>query len=261
MDFIIFDLEWNPVFHKGKFIRHEITEIGAVEVSEVDGMLVIGRKFHAFVRTRKPVSTRIKQLTNLQIPDTWLAAQFPNVLKNFEKWLGNKSYIFCAWGNDDRNVLLKNLEFHSLSPNRFKFFFNLQSAYSSLVNKKNGNQVGLKRALESMSLAFKGAPHSSIDDAFNTARIFMNCYRNLAVQPESFVNHSFLDIQYRRQIYHVKHLRESAGISYQELSLHSKLSEQELQQIEAFQRLKSKKEIVRLIKLLYLLRGETVGKK
>lgn len=33
MKFIVFDLEWNPVFRKGKLLGQEITEIGAVEVS------------------------------------------------------------------------------------------------------------------------------------------------------------------------------------------------------------------------------------
>lgn len=41
MKFIVFDLEWNPVFRKGKLTGQEITEIGAVEVSGVYNKLPI----------------------------------------------------------------------------------------------------------------------------------------------------------------------------------------------------------------------------
>ena len=50
MKFIVFDLEWNPVFRNGKLIGQDITEIGAVEVSEVDGLVLIGRRFHSYRR-------------------------------------------------------------------------------------------------------------------------------------------------------------------------------------------------------------------
>lgn len=130
MNFIVFDLEWSPTFRHGKFIGQEITEIGAVEVSEIDGLLIIGRSFHSYVRTLKPVTKKIKKLTNLQEPDTWLAPRFPIVMKRFEKWIGNKSYIYCSWGGEDRVVLLKNLLFHQISTDVFQQYMNLQDAFS-----------------------------------------------------------------------------------------------------------------------------------
>ncbi|MBO2536206.1 hypothetical protein [Rummeliibacillus suwonensis] len=72
MEFIIFDLEWNSVFQNGKLYNQDITEIGAVEVSEVDQRLILGRKFHSYVRPQKTISPQIRQLTNLQEADHYV---------------------------------------------------------------------------------------------------------------------------------------------------------------------------------------------
>ncbi|MGG2067319.1 exonuclease domain-containing protein [Bacillus sp. S14(2024)] len=261
MKFIIVDLEWNPVHRNGKLINQDITEIGAVEVSEVDGMVMIGRKFHSYVRPFNPISKKIKELTNLQEPDTWLAPKFSLVINRFDKWIGNESYIFCSWGEDDRNVLLKNLLLHHLDVKSFKHYFNLQSAFSKMVDEQSRNQVGLIKAIESLGLIFEGAPHCSVDDAYNTARVFTKVYNEILVTPEPFVNNLVLDIDYRNRVNKVKHLRTKFKLSYQDLSLISKISEEELEQIESFQLTKNKKEITRLIKLLYSIRGETIGKR
>lgn len=158
MNFIIFDLEWNPIYHKGKFSGQEITELGAVEVSEVDGLLVIGRKFHSYIRPFNPISKKIKELTRIQETDTWLAPRFPVVIKQLEKWLGNQSFIFSSWGEDDRAVLLKNLLFYQLSVGKFKQYINLQHAFSTLIDNIDGNQIGLVKAIESLGLTFEGTP-------------------------------------------------------------------------------------------------------
>lgn len=261
MRFIIFDLEWNPVYFDDKISRLEITEIGAVEVSEVDGLLFIGRRFHSFIRPFTPITKRIKKLTGVQTPDTWLAPRFPVVMKRLEQWLGNRPFIFSSWGEDDRTVLLKNLLFYQLDTEIFKQYTNLQDAFSILIDDKDGNKIGLLKAVESVGLNFEGTPHSSIDDAFNTARLLIKAYKKLAIDTEPFVNNLLLDSDYRKRIDEVVHLRKKFGLSHHDLSVLSKISEEELEKIESFQLTKSKKEVTRLIKILYSIRGGTVKKK
>lgn len=107
----------------------------------------------------------------------------------------------------------------------------------------------------------KEPPHSSIDDAFNTARIFIEVYEKLPIDIEPFVSNQLLDNDYRKLVNKVVHLREKLGLNYDELSLVSKIKEEELEKIELFQLTKGKKEIKSLIQILYSIRGETIGKK
>ncbi|WP_033829665.1 3'-5' exonuclease [Bacillus andreraoultii] len=259
MNFIVFDLEWSPTFRHGKFIGQEITEIGAVEVSEIDGLLIIGRSFHSYVRTLKPVTKKIKKLTNLQEPDTWLAPRFPIVMKRFEKWIGNKSYIYCSWGGEDRVVLLKNLLFHQISTDVFQQYMNLQDAFSLAVHEKK--QFGLVKAIERLELSYEGTPHCSIDDAFNTASILLEIHNKGQMKTEPFVNNQLLDFDYRKRVNKFIRLRRKLNLNDHDLSLLTNISEKELERIETFQLTKSKKEMNRLIELLYLVRGETLGKR
>lgn len=70
-----------------------------------------------------------------------------------------------------------------------------------------------------------------------------------------------LDDDYRKQVNKVVHLRKKLGLNYHDLTLVSKISEEELEKIESFQSIKSQKEITGLIKLLYSISGGTIGKR
>jgi inhibitor of KinA sporulation pathway (predicted exonuclease) len=260
MNFIIFDLEWNPVYRNRELVVQEITEIGAVEVSIVDDMVFIGRQFHSYVRPTNPISKKIKKLTNLQAPDTWLAPKFPIVEKQFRQWLGNQSYIYCSWGSGDRNVLISNLSYHKLKIDPYKQYFNIQSAVSKLAENNNGNQIGLVKGLEILGLSFEGSPHSAIDDAYNTARIFTKVYNQLTIEPEPFVANQLIESEYRKQVEKLSQLRKTLGLTYHELSILSNMNEEELEQIELFQITKSKKEITRLLNMMYAIGGTKLGK-
>ncbi|WKB36564.1 3'-5' exonuclease [Terrilactibacillus sp. S3-3] len=219
-----------------------------------------GNSIHILGHSTQFQKKKIKELTRIQETDTWLAPRFPVVIKQLEKWLGNQSFIFSSWGEDDRAVLLKNLLFYQLSVGKFKQYINLQHAFSTLIDNIDGNQIGLVKAIESLGLTFEGTPHSS-NDAFNTARIFIEVYEKLPIDIEPFVSNQLLDNDYRKLVNKVVHLREKLGLNYHELSLVSKIKEEELEKIELFQLTKGKKEIKSLIQILYSIRGETIGKK
>ncbi|MCU9615003.1 exonuclease domain-containing protein [Caldibacillus lycopersici] len=261
MRYIVFDLEWNSTFQNGKLYSQEITEIGAVEVSEVDGILVIGRQFHSFVRPLHSVSKKIKSLTNLKEPDTWLAARFPKVMDQFYKWLGNQSFILCSWGEEDRKVLLHNLSFHQLSANKFQYYYNVQSAFSPLVNQQKGNQIGLMTAIKSLGLMFDGNPHRSIDDAYNTAKVLIKAHKQLSINPVPLIEKLELDIEYNNKVNELKKLRRKFNLHYEDLSLLVGRSKEELEQIESFQLTIKKKEIKRLVNSLYMFKNETLEKR
>lgn len=81
------------------------------------------------------------------------------------------------------------------------------------------------------------------------------------MKTEPFVNNQLLDFDYRKRVNKFIRLRRKLNLNDHDLSLLMNISEKELERIETFQLTKSKKEMNRLIELLYLVRRETLGKK
>ncbi|WP_158234721.1 exonuclease domain-containing protein [Lentibacillus sediminis] len=264
MKFIVFDLEWSPIFRKGKVRGQEITEIGAVEVSVLDGMILIGRRFHCYVRSRRRVSRRNRKFTNMKDTERWLALRLPTVIRSFDSWVGKEPYIFCSWGEVDRRILLKNMQAYHLDFDMVEHrkYFDLQDAFSMEVNQGKGNLIGLGSAVKLLGLRFVGKPHRSVDDAYNnTARVFVEAYHTLEITPEPFIDYLEMDKTYKKKIWYVKLMREKVGVSYKELSEISGISEKELEQIESLEIRKTKKEIAVLTGTLLSMRGETAEKR
>jgi hypothetical protein len=151
--------------------------------------------------------------------------------------------------------LQKNLRFYQLKGNYFTQYFDLQKAFSVLKNHQNGNRIGLLKAIETLDLTFEGTPHCSVDDAFNTAKVFMKTFHQLSIHPEPFLK-NWQDHEYKKQILNIIKLRKELDFSYQELSIISNISQEELKQMETFQVQKKQKEITRLVNLLYAMKAK-----
>jgi inhibitor of KinA sporulation pathway (predicted exonuclease) len=184
MNYIMIDLEWNAGTKKHHF--PEIIEIAAVKVKEVDGLIVIGDSFHSYVRPIFQISKRTKQLTQVKIPDTWLAKRFPYVHQNFIKWIGKEDFVLCSWGPDDQRVFIRNCELHKLGTNWLKKHVDFQKIYSNFLGLPKGQQIGLVKALEREGLTFEGIHHSAKDDARNTAILFVKVYQQLSLRGNLF---------------------------------------------------------------------------
>lgn len=104
MQYIVFDLELNQDIplsknrsrSKGKY-PFEIIQIGAIKL---DSNLNTIDTFNSYVKpdiyTRvSPFITKLTKITTRQLNREKL---FPDVYKDFIKFIGNKKYIFCTWG-------------------------------------------------------------------------------------------------------------------------------------------------------------------
>ena len=149
----------------------EIIEIGAVII---DGKTFEPiRQFGEFVQpVLHPIlddfCTELTSITQEQVDGARL---FPEVLKSFAEWLGDKNDVmFASWGNFDRRQFYKDCKLHNVIYPFNRQHLNIKRLFSAKLGENN--QFSVKKALIRQQLKFEGTPHRGIDDAINIARIF-----------------------------------------------------------------------------------------
>lgn len=180
MNFIVYDLEatcWATEYEtRGK--KREIIEIGGLLLNE-DGE--VKSRFESFVRpiVHPMLSDFCKQLTSISQVDVNQADEFPEVIEDFQDWIGlndDEEYLLCSWGFFDRSALIKDCLLHNLESSWAKQHINLKHQYPRIKNI--AREVGLSKALKMEGYEFEGTQHRAISDAFNLAKIFKR-YLNL----------------------------------------------------------------------------------
>ncbi|MCM3135283.1 exonuclease domain-containing protein [Paenibacillus polysaccharolyticus] len=176
MPYIIYDLEFT-VSRNARY-SSEIIDIGAVKVSEnPDSGLTVIDTFHTYVRpsNKSVLSTDTVQFTGITQKDIDAAPLFPAALSQFIDWMGSEPYYMCSWGPDDRNKLISHCRTHQLDVAWITNHNDLQQQWSRAMHKEGKfRQLGLAQALELCGIEFDGTQHRALDDAINTAKVFMH---------------------------------------------------------------------------------------
>lgn len=180
MTYIIFDLEWVATFYKGQM--PEIISIGAVKVRQrSNGKFVEMDRFDSFVRPEKAkrLNKRTIKLTGIKPQDVETEGDFPTVWKKFIKWMGDDYYLL-SWGTEDIRNAIRNCKHYRVTTDWLQNYNDLQAEFGRL--NELPNQAGLMQALEMLNLEPVGRHHSAVDDARNTAEVFMACSPRLRLE-------------------------------------------------------------------------------
>ncbi|MBB6023231.1 inhibitor of KinA sporulation pathway (predicted exonuclease) [Paenibacillus sp. JGP012] len=184
MPYIIYDLEFTV--SRNTRYSSEIIDIGAVKVSEdTNGVLAVTDTFHTYVRpSNKPVlSTDTVQFTGITQKDIDAAPLFPAALTRFIEWMGAEPYYMCSWGPDDRSKLISHCRTHQLDVAWITNHNDLQQQWSRVMRKDGKfRQLGLAQALELCGIEFDGTQHRALDDAINTAKVFMHQFDQFTLE-------------------------------------------------------------------------------
>lgn len=170
--FLIIDLE-ATCCNKSSISREEmeIIEIGAVMLNrntwEVDS------EFQRFIQpVRNPQLTQFcTELTTISQAEVDAASKFPEVMTELAAWLNLfPQYIFCSWGNYDKNQFLQDCKFHNV-PYPFGLEHkNIKKEFSDYLGISQ--RFGMVQALNKLGLVLQGTHHRGIDDARNIAAIY-----------------------------------------------------------------------------------------
>lgn len=169
--YLIVDLE-ATCSDDGAVPRHEmeIIEIGALVQSS--RTLEIESEFQTFVRpVRHPELTAFcTELTGITQEDVAGAPPFREGLAAMQEWMSAfDDWLFCSWGDYDRNQFLQDCEFHRLAYPFPSGHLNLKAEFARAVGRTK--KMGIAGALRYLGMDFQGTHHRGLDDARNIARI------------------------------------------------------------------------------------------
>ncbi len=184
MNYIIYDLEFNQEYPSNKSIKtdnylklpFEIIQIGALKLNE-DFKTI--STFNTLVKpTLYPtIHPYIEDLTKINNEQLNLSNSFPKVFKDFIRFIGEDTLIFCVWGTTDIKELLRNIEFHKLSTSLIpKEYIDIQLHTSKHVNSPNSSRIGLSNAVKLLNIPIKSEFHDAFNDAYYTSEVFKNIY-------------------------------------------------------------------------------------
>ena len=162
---VIYDLEatcWSDPPPK----QMEIIEIGAVKVNEL-GLIV--DEFDIFIKPYlyPRLSLYCRKLTGITQAQVDLAVSFPAANTRFKEWCDGAA--LWSWG-EDRNLMKQDGRLWGVDVTYAMQTKNLSLAFKRRYQRR---KCGVLRALHILGMEFEGEHHRAIDDAHNTARIFV----------------------------------------------------------------------------------------
>lgn len=167
MKYLIVDLEATDMNPNNGI--SEIIEFGFAEVEDNQ----IKSKGGSFI---KPVFSKltpfIEQLTTITESDLEKAPIFEDFLYDFSKKLDLTEFVFVAWGNYDRQMLNSMCRLWGAPEIPFQGYINLKRSHKEFYGFSK--ERGLKRALNHARITMDGTHHRGIDDAYNTAKLFLD---------------------------------------------------------------------------------------
>lgn len=190
MQYVIYDLEFTVSRHTN--YSSEIIDIGAVKCTQEGDRLVTSDRFHTYVRpSNRPVlSADTIRFTGIGQKQIDAAPLFGEAASQFAAWLGEPgSYYLCAWGPDDRMKLISHCRTH-----RTDLFWicntnDIQKQISAVLGEPGKyRQLSLGQALERCGIVFDGRQHSALDDAVNTAELFIRYFDQLDLVTNNAAN-------------------------------------------------------------------------
>ncbi|MGL5348044.1 MAG: exonuclease domain-containing protein [Peptostreptococcaceae bacterium] len=183
MEYIIFDLEFNQGFDRSinKTVSNEkcpfeIIQIGAIKLDSHFNMI---DTFNSYVKPEiyKQIHPFVSKMTSITLDTVKDAPSFPQVYKEFKKFIGSKKPILCVWGTGDLKELYRNITFYDLPFKTLpKSYINIQHYASIYFNNPAGKSIGLQNAIQVLGLEQDKSYHNALNDAYYTAQVFIKIY-------------------------------------------------------------------------------------
>ena len=173
MNFIVLDLEATCWQGNDMNRRQEIIELAAYSVN---GYREWNDSFQRFIKPKEHprLSAYCTELTSITQDQINKAKRFDAVFIDFQEWLESHDHpqLLCTWGSKDIPMIREECAVHDLDCSFLPQAINLKSQYAQM--HQLGKEVGLIKALDYTGIDFEGSHHRAVDDAYNTARLFLH---------------------------------------------------------------------------------------
>lgn len=175
---VILDFEFNVIqereVRKKYDLSREIVEFGAVMLNQNNEMI---KEFRRFTRPQLGQLTHMCTcFTGITMKQVAKAQTIEECLNSFLNWLGKvEDVCIYAWSDSDLRQLKEECLAKHIQDTRLDIIFNnwhdLQAEFSGILGETR--KYGLQTALQKVGLIFAGSQHDALDDARNTAELFV----------------------------------------------------------------------------------------
>ena len=99
------------------------------------------------------------------------AKSFAHVMDKFLEWADpySEDYLFCAWGDADRDLIRSDARVHNFSIDWFTPYVDIKDKYHR--NRNMQKKLGLDKVLYLNGFSFEGRRHRALYDALNLAKL------------------------------------------------------------------------------------------
>ncbi len=169
MNVVVFDLELVKRFKIGQLST--IVEIGACKVDYATKSII--DQFQIYIVPKGGyVEKSTRAFINMDKEDMKNAVSFQVGIESFAAWLSKDDYL-CSWGKDDRLHIIDECVRKGVNLDWFNNYNDIQPQIGKLLLPEVSHQIGLKTALHAAGIEPTGKAHRGIDDAVNTAKLFI----------------------------------------------------------------------------------------
>ena len=193
MEYIVFDLEFNQGFDKtlNKTVSNErcpfeIIQIGAIKLDSNFNMI---DTFNKYVKPEiyKDIHPFIQDMTGITKSDVKDASNFPQVYKEFKKFISSKKSVLCVWGTSDLKELYRNVNYYNLPSKTLpKSYINIQEYASKYFKNPTGKSIGLQNAISILGIEQNRSYHDALNDAYYTTQVFIKI-NNPDIVPDVYI--------------------------------------------------------------------------
>lgn len=174
MNYIVMDTELNGRVWKSTNPM-EIISIGAIKIKEehIKDKEYKHELFYEYVKPIYAYTDYARKFTGIPRQTIEKAESFVTVIEKFKRWIGNEEYVFIGWSDSDKLVLIRDCKLHKIDDDWVDSYIDLQAYIKRYIPESNNQQISLQNAVEMFGLEWIGKAHDALDDAINTAEIFM----------------------------------------------------------------------------------------
>lgn len=188
MNYIVYDLEFNQKYlnnssndKRASELPFEIIQIGALKLNEnFETISTFSELIKPTVYTT--IHPYVESLTNITIDKLSSCEEFTTVYHKFINFIGDIDVTLCVWGKADIKELIRNVKFNNLSASSIPLkYIDIQKHASNYFNIPKGSRIGLKTAVELLSINFENNFHDAFYDAFYTAEVYKKIYNDTII--------------------------------------------------------------------------------
>lgn len=166
---VVFDLELVKRSKIGQLST--IVEIGACKVDFATKSIIDQLQIYIAPKGGY-VEKSTRAFINMDKEDLKNAVPFQLGIEKFAAWLSKDDYL-CSWGKDDRLHIIDECVRKGVTLDWFNNYNDIQPQIGKLLLPEISHQIGLKTALQTAGIEPTGKAHRGIDDAVNTAKLFI----------------------------------------------------------------------------------------